>query len=51
MILIKGFVPDGVGHKGMFQIRFNKKLVRNLWNDTFPADNNLSIDLSTDRVL
>jgi hypothetical protein len=47
----KPFVLDGVSPKGKFLIGFKKKLVWNLWNDTFPADNNLSIDLLTGRIL
>jgi predicted phosphodiesterase len=43
----KAFDLKGVSLKGRFLIGFKKKLVWNLWNDPFPADNNIIIDLDS----
>jgi len=47
----KPFKLDGVSMKGRFLIGFKKNLVRNLWHDKHPADNQVKINLSNGEIL
>ena len=47
----KPFSLKGVSCKGRFLISFKKKLIKNLWKDVTPEDNNLKIDLDNGEVL